>query len=222
MEGIVANYIASVKQGSNSLKVVWTGEALTNILLKLLHLNLDKKQMAKSDQPFSEPHRIKLRTWQMLMIVQPIIINADVHPHEKTLEDINNTIWPILKQNHLQNIRQYMECFTIKFVMRYPQLTLNETSKFYETCLETQAAKPQLSASLLLVAGYVLLHTDPSNCVVFKRKIFDKLVGYTGSNSAHCRSIAQYFIIKLSDNEPGLIGSALQPMMKYLQEAKDV
>lgn len=120
LEGIVANYITSVKQGSNSLKVAWTGEALTTMLLNLLHLNLDKKQMAKSDQPFSEPHRIKLRTWQMLMILQPIINDAGIHPQQSTLEDINSTIWPILKQNHLQNIRQYMECFTIRFVMRYP------------------------------------------------------------------------------------------------------
>lgn len=56
-----------------------------------------------------------------------------------------------------------------------------------------------MSASLLLVAGFVLLHTDPTKCVIFKRKIFDKLIGYCGSNSAHCRSIAQYFIIKLSE-----------------------
>lgn len=82
--------------------------------------------------------------------------------------------------------------------------------------------KPQLSASLLLIAGYVLLHTDPTTCTVFKRKIFDKLVGYCGSNSAHCRSIAQYFVIKLSEQEPALIGSALQPLMQYMQEAKDV
>ncbi len=79
-----------------------------------------------------------------------------------------------------------------------------------------------MSASLLLVAGFVLLHTDPTKCVIFKRKIFDKLIGYCGSNSAHCRSIAQYFIIKLSEQEPALIGSALQPLLKYLADAKDV
>ncbi len=102
-----------------------------------------------------------------------------------------------------------MECFTIKFVMRYPELTLNENSKFYDTCLDIQNSKPQLSASLLMCAGYILLYTDPASCTAFKRKIFDRLVGYSGSNSAHCRSIAQYFILKLAEKEPALIGTAL-------------
>ncbi len=115
-----------------------------------------------------------------------------------------------------------MEIFTIKFVMRFPDLTLNEDSMFYETCLDTKSEKPQLSGSLLMIAGFVLLHTDPKKCAVFKKKIFEKLVGYCGSNSAHCRSIAQYFIIKLSEKEPQLIGNALQPIMKYMAEAKDV
>jgi hypothetical protein len=83
-----------------------------------------------------------------------------------------------------------METFAIKFVMRFPEVTLKEGSVFYDTCLDPTITKPQLAASLLLVAGFVLLHSDPANCVVFKRKIFDKLVGFCGSNSAHCRCIA--------------------------------
>ena len=121
---------------------------------------------------------------------------------EKNLKNINDSLWHILRQNHLPNVRQYMEIFTIKFVMRFPDLTLNEDSMFYETCLDTKSEKPQLSGSLLMIAGFVLLHTDPKKCAVFKKKIFEKLVGYCGSNSAHCRSIAQYFIIKLSEKEP--------------------
>lgn len=63
VEGILRNYIAQVKQGSESKLVQATGTALSQILIQLLTLNFDKKQMAKSDQPFSEPHRLKLRTW---------------------------------------------------------------------------------------------------------------------------------------------------------------
>jgi hypothetical protein len=33
VEGMVRNYCSAVKSGSNSLKVVWTGEALTKIML---------------------------------------------------------------------------------------------------------------------------------------------------------------------------------------------
>jgi hypothetical protein len=73
-----------------------------------------------------------------------------------------------------------------------------------------------------MIAGYVLLHTDPASCVSFKLKIMEKLVGFAGSNSAHCRSIAHYFIMKLGEQEPALIGTALQPLMEYLTEARDV
>jgi len=73
-----------------------------------------------------------------------------------------------------------------------------------------------------MIAGYVLLNTDPANSLTFKRKIMEKLVGFAGSNSAHCRSIAQYFIMKLSEQEPALVGQALQPLMEYLASAKDV
>ena len=115
-----------------------------------------------------------------------------------------------------------MECFTIKFVLRYPQLTLKEGSLFYETCLETKSIKPALTTSLLLIAGFALLHTDTNSCLTIKRRIFDKFIGFAGSNSAHCRSIAQYFILKLNQIEPALIGSALQPLIKYMSEAKDI
>ena len=146
--------------------------------------------MAKSDQPFSEAHRLKLRTWQFLIVMQNLINDPVYQPDIETLKSVNQSLWPILKQNHLQSVRQYMETFTIKFVMRYPEMTLQEGSVFYDTCLDSSITKPQLAASLLLVAGFVLLHTDPANCVIFKKKIFEKLVGYCGSNSAHCRCIA--------------------------------
>jgi tRNA G18 (ribose-2'-O)-methylase SpoU len=72
-----------------------------------------------------------------------------------------------------------------------------------------------------MIAGYVLLNIDPDTCTKFKRQIFDKLVGFAGSNSAHCRSIAHYFIQKLGEKEPALIGSALEPLIAYLSDAKD-
>lgn len=33
----------------------------------------------------------------MLMLLQPIIDDACVHPDEETLENINDALWPILK-----------------------------------------------------------------------------------------------------------------------------
>ena len=108
--------------------------------------------MAKSDQPFSEAHRLKLRTWQFLIVMQNLINDPVYQPDSEIIAQVNKSLWPIIRQNHLQSVRQYMETFTIKFIMRFPEYTLQEGSEFYETCLDSSITKPQLAASLLLVA----------------------------------------------------------------------
>lgn len=114
-----------------------------------------------------------------------------------------------------------MEIFAIRFTLKFPELALAENSAFNKVFLEIKERKPQMTASSLVVAGIVLLHTDKAKGVAFKRKILDKLVGYCCSNSAHCRNISQYFLFRISQQEPGLVGAALQPLLKYLHDSKD-
>jgi hypothetical protein len=114
-----------------------------------------------------------------------------------------------------------MEIFAIRFTLKFPELALAESSAFHKVFLEIKERKPQMTASSLVVAGIVLLHTDKAKGVAFKRKILDKLVGYCCSNSAHCRNISQYFLFRISQQEPGLVGAALQPLLKYLHDSKD-
>jgi len=75
------------------------------MLLSLLDEDRDRENRLRSDMPFSEPHRIKIRTWQLITILQKVIDDSNVHPEPSTLKVINDTIWPILKQNHLANVR---------------------------------------------------------------------------------------------------------------------
>lgn len=180
---------------------------------------MDKKAFGKADQPYSESHRYKIRTWQFLVMLQSIF-TQDYQANPSFVEEINQLLWPILRQNHVTNVRQYIEVFTMKFVTKFPEVTMAEGSLFYDTCLDMSIAKPQLSASLLLVAGFVLLNTK--DFTLFKRKIFDRLVGFASSNSAHVRCMTQYFILKFAEKEPALVGSAVQPLINYLKEAKDV
>jgi hypothetical protein len=70
-------------------------------MMNLLNLNLDKKSFVKSESPYSEPHRFKIRTWQFIVLLQGCFKSLD----PEFVLKINDVIWPILKQNHPTNVR---------------------------------------------------------------------------------------------------------------------
>ena len=103
-------------------------------------------------------------------------------------------LWDILKRDFVPSIRQYIEIFSIKMILRFPDVAL-EDPKFSATLLDPKAHKAQVSASLLIVTGYVLCSKlETPNAIGFKRKIYEQMIGFTTSNSAHCRCVAQFFI----------------------------
>jgi hypothetical protein len=104
LEGIIAQYIADVKNGLNSIKVTWTREALVTILLRLF-LKKEDRRKEKADMPFTPAHRYKLRAWQMIIVMAPLVCDQFVFPDEETLKTIEQALWPILKDSHLTNIR---------------------------------------------------------------------------------------------------------------------
>jgi hypothetical protein len=56
-----------------------------------------------------------------------------------------------------------------------------------------------------------------------KKRLFDKFIGFSNSNHAHCRSIAQYFILKVLQDPTfaSFVESGLEPMLNYLRQNKD-
>ena len=50
---------------------------------------------------------------------------------------VKENIWKILALNHVPSVRQYMEIFAIKFILRFPDDTLSDTA-FYKTLLDPQ------------------------------------------------------------------------------------
>ena len=83
---------------------------------------------------------------------------------------------------------------------RFPEVAL-EDPLFHSCLLDPKAHKAQVSASLLIVAGYLLCAPlDTANAVNYKRKIFEQILGFTTSNSAHSRCIAQYFVMRLQND----------------------
>ena len=126
--------------------------------------------------------------------------------------------------NHLPTVRMYMEIFAVKFVLAFPDITLNDP-EFVKTLLDPNI-RQQVSGSLLQIAGYILLsELNTADVVAHKRKIFEHFVGFSCSNSAHCRCTAHYFLIKLqADKQFGraFMPTSLLPLLEYLERSKDV
>ena len=122
---------------------------------------------------------------------------------------ILDNLWQILKADYVPSIRQYIEIFTVKFILRFPDVAI-EDPKFSSTLLDPKAHRAQVSASLLIVTGFILCsNLDTANAVNFKRKIYESMIGFTTSNSAHSRCVAQYFIMRLQSDRQ--FGAAFMP-----------
>ena len=82
-----------------------------------------------------------------------------------------------------------MEVFAIRFIIRFPNECLTDSSPFYAACLDKKLLKPAMQASLMIIAGSALIQLERQH-VTFRKNIFESLLGFTTSNSAHVRCIA--------------------------------
>ena len=118
-----------------------------------------------------------------------------------------------------------MELFTLKFIVRFPDVALADP-KFFTTLLDPKQNRPAVAASMLLMAGFVMTRElDTQHAVGFKKQIFERLLGFATANSAHSRCIAQYFLVRLQgDSQFGaaFMPSGVQPMLEHMANSKDV
>lgn len=77
LEGIIKNYLQAVADKQQSQHLVWTKEALVNIILDLIVNSEVKRGKEKADMPFTDAHRYKLRTWQMILVLTPMLIDKN-------------------------------------------------------------------------------------------------------------------------------------------------
>ena len=143
---------------------------------------------------------------------------------EDIVQVILRNLWEILRGDFIPSLRQYIEIFTVKIILRFPDVAL-EDPKFSSTLLDPKVHRAQVSASLLIVAGFVLCsNLDTPNAINFKRKIYEQMLGFTTSNSAHSRCVAQYFIMRLQNDKQfgaAFMPSGVQPIIDYLSQSKD-
>ena len=173
-----------------------------------MKLPLTEENFKKCHFPWSDSHRFGMRIFQMILVMLQLLDPAvytsafrEERVRKTGQEDIVietfQALWDIIGHYFVPSIRQYIEIFAIKFILKFPDVAL-EDPKFFKTLLDPKAHKAQVSSSLLIIAGYTLCSPLASpNAIKFKRKICDKMIGFTTSNSAHSRCVAHYFILRL-------------------------
>ena len=88
--------------------------------------------------------------------------------------------------------------------------------------------KPQVSSSHVTIAGYCMVHADTASqseafvAVTYKRRIFESIVGFCTSNSAHTRCMAQYFVRLMFEDASfrPFIPSGIELLMQYFDSTK--
>ena len=234
VEGIIKSHLSAVKQGANSHEVEATANCLETLLRELMISNFNNKIMSRAEQPYSEGHRMRVRTWQFLLVMLQLLdpeVYTPAYREYRTekvgydiVKEIQENLWNVISLNHVPTIRQYLEIFTIKFILKFPDDTITDTL-FYKTLLDPKQPKAHVSSSMLMIVGFVLnseLNTE--HAIAFKKKIFESFLGYATSNSAHSRCIVHYFLIKLQqDSQYGaaFMPSGVKPIIDYLAQSKD-
>lgn len=182
-------------------------DSLETLMRETIMLNFSVRKMRKVEMPFGEGHRLKVRNWCFLIVLLQLLdaaIYTEAFRSQRVargkgdvVADVLKYAWEAIKQHNLSSIRQYIEVFLIKFILKFPDLALSDPA-FFQILLDPKITRPQISSSLLMIVGTILnsdLHS--ANAVAFKKKIFENLLSFTVSNSAHSRCIAQYFLMKL-------------------------
>ena len=127
--------------------------------------------------------------------------------------------------NHMASNRQYIEVFMVKVILRFPDVAIADP-KFFSTMLDPRISKPQICASMLTITGVIMTsELATQDAVMFKKKIFEHLVGFSTSNSAHARCIAQFYLLRVQNDKQ--YGSAftpagVRPILDYLTASKDI
>lgn len=122
----------------------------------------------------------KLRCWQALCVLAKFV-------SPKIIDQTNEIAWKWLQISTCLEIRYFIEMFTIRILMRFPQ------SEHVLDALRNYRQPAQVSASLLLVVGYVTKVTTLPQ----EKEILQAIEPWISASHGHVRAIAQYMIFQL-------------------------
>ncbi|CCW60382.1 unnamed protein product [Phytomonas sp. EM1] len=123
------------------------------LCLELLHLNTRNPVVAHEPcMPNSRTHRVRLRLWQLLCSMLPLLPVDDHARVGALLEVVLRECVPI---NNLGSVRRLMELFTIRLLQRVPAV-----AHLVVSALGNYNLRPQACGTYVLVACHVLLHLE--------------------------------------------------------------
>lgn len=160
---------------------------LQQIIVQLLELTLSVEWTKQQHMLHSEGFGKKLRCWQALCVLSK-------HVSSELLGTVNALFWRAFAAPHLPAMRYYLEVFAMRLVLRFPHVTIPHC---VVPLLADFNLSPQVSASLLLVAGYALhqrvdapLATDRALSAVLVRALLPWLHAMHG----HTRILVQFLL----------------------------
>ena len=157
------------------------------IILYLMELHVSKKWKNTKFMIQSELYGYKLRSWQIVCMLSKYISS-------NISQRLNDILWDVMQENTFQELRHFMEMFAIQLTLRFPQpdLILNILNNYNQTA--------QITASVLMIIGYVLTHVNEDDEVIsndVQLKWLKAIEPWTMAPHGHTRTIAQYMMFEL-------------------------
>ncbi len=183
-------------------------QGMEKLIMLLIGVNYDKR-FQKAQMPYSDAHRVKVRSWQTLVVVldflDPLTIYKPSRRHQlgDAIGEVNKALWDVIGLNHLPTVRHYIEVVAIRFSLAHPGLVL-EDPKFIKSLLSPNM-KFTVASSYLVIVGFVMTRLShsaivggSSTVVQMKQRLLEHMSGFLTSNGAHVRCVAQYFMHLIS------------------------
>jgi len=188
-----------------------------------------------SSEPYrraSPAHRRKVRAWQTLMALSPLLpTGGEAEAEARFAAQVDGSLWEAMDGNHLPNVRQYMEVFCAAAALRRPALLHERVLPGLDA---PDSSRPYTIASLVLVALAFARHAPAAEQARALQPTLAALLPWYGTHNHTLRAFAQVALWELLEAFPpehaawggegwggGAAGAALATLRRYLQSNGD-
>ena len=165
------------------IEKVQSNRVFIETLLEKCCQGLGEACLDRGEFPNSLIYKKKIRLAQLLCCLCPWVANCAT---EQTAETITKKLVELIKIPYVHSARHYIERFLIVIMQKYPSFT-----GFIDLDYDM---RPQLAGSYLLILGSVMVFTTNER---IRQTVFNKLLPFVISNTAHIRRVAHFIMYKL-------------------------
>ena len=170
------------------IEKVQSNRVFIETLLEKCCQGLGEACLDRGEFPNSLIYKKKIRLAQLLCCLCPWVANCAT---EQTAETITKKLVELIKIPYVHSARHYIERFLIVIMQKYPSFT-----GFIDLDYDM---RPQLAGSYLLILGSVMVFTTNER---IRQTVFNKLLPFVISNTAHIRRVAHFIMYKLITTYP--------------------